>query len=94
MQLDPIGSRAIQSLSVDVSNLTARLAIMTGMIEEMASIVAAMDPSTWTHTPIPAEEGDTSENQQHLLARDYITTLPGSEMNKIQSLLQLIRSMN
>ena len=42
--LDPIGAKAIQSLGIDVANLTSRLAVNTAVIDEIVGQASEIDP--------------------------------------------------
>jgi hypothetical protein len=79
MELDPIATAAVRGLSVDVGNLTARLAVISAVIEDLVKRMNSLDPSTWKMEP----DGE----------RDYNATLPGAEMNKLQGILQVLRSL-
>jgi hypothetical protein len=80
--IDRIGQTAIRSLGVDVANLTSRLALTQAIMEELCEIAAALDMPSWKHEPIPNDDGSQSNA--------YMTTIPGTEMEKVQAILSIL----
>ena len=83
--LEPIGAKAIQALGIDVANLTSRLAVNTAIIEEIVGIASHLDQNLWVHQQLKDEDGEASG--------EYATTIPGSEVDKLQALLAFIGSL-
>lgn len=80
---EPVGLRAVQSLSIDIANLTSRLAVLGGMVGELAERAAHIDQSLWNRQPV--EDNGPSPVE--------LVTMPGTEADKIEQLLNLIRGM-
>lgn len=82
--LDPIGANAVRSLSVDVANLSARLAVQMATLEHLMALTEEIDPSTWEVTPVT--DGDDAPI-------GFTATIPGEEIERLQALLGVIRSV-
>lgn len=84
--LDNIGARAIQSLGIDVANLTTRLSVNTATLDEIITMANEIDPQVWdAQTPLSDESGHPTG--------DYTVALHSVEALKIQSLLAFIGSL-
>lgn len=80
--IDSIGQTAIRSLGVDIANLSSRLAVTQAVMEELCMLAASLDMAAWKHDPISTEDG-TEPNA-------YMTTLPGTETEKVQAILSIL----
>jgi hypothetical protein len=80
--IDSIGQTAIRSLGVDVAILSSRLALTQAIMEELCGIASTLDMTAWKHEPIPNDDGSESHA--------YMTTIPGTEMEKMQALLSIL----
>ena len=83
--LDSIGQSAVRSLGVDVANLTSRLAVSQAVLNEIIAIGNSFDMSQWQHNPVPSDNGAPSGA--------YITTLPGTEADKLQRLMLMLQEI-
>ena len=81
--LDPIGTIAVRNLTSDIANLTGRLAVMSGVLEQLVAISDEINPNAWQHEQI---NGDGGQN-------GYITTMSGEETDKLRTLLAYIEAM-
>ena len=82
--MDPIGASAVRTLSTDVANLSGRLAVLNGVMEQLVTLYEEVNPNAWQHEPIT--DGDGNQN-------GYITTMPGEETDKLRVLLAFIETM-
>lgn len=82
--IDPIGIAAVRSLTVDIANLTGRLAVQSATIDMLISLAEQVDTSTWDQQPV------LGENEVQV---GFITTLPGQEVEKLSALLAEINAL-
>ena len=82
MFTEPVGLKAVQSLSVDVANLTSRLAILTAMVEQLIEVADGLDQSLWSVQQVADQDVDA-----------HVVTIPGTEVDKLQQLLALLNGM-
>lgn len=75
----------MRTLGIDIGNLMARMAVQTSCIEYIISLVNDLDQSGWKHDPVQADDGGEPAA--------YVSTLPGTEMNKLMTILALLRSL-
>jgi hypothetical protein len=80
--IDPVGVRAVNSLSIDIANLTSRLAITSAMIEQLIELADTIDQSLWSVQQVADHDVDA-----------HVLTIPGTEADKLQQLLALLQSM-
>ena len=83
--MDSIGARAVQSVSIDVANLTARLAVSNAYIDDVVEQVAALDQSQWRMTRLTDPENGQDTG--------YEVVIPGLEFDKLTTVLALIQSL-
>ena len=83
--IDPIGARAIQSIGIDVANLTSRLAVNTAIIDEIITQASEIDPDLLLQgQEMTNETGHPS---------GYAVTLDGHTAEKLSALLAFIKSV-
>ena len=82
--LDPIGTIAVRNLTSDIANLTGRLAVMSGVLEQLVGLSDEININAWQHEPVINGDGDSN---------GYITTMSGEETDKLRMLLAFIESM-
>ena len=81
---EPVGLRAVQSLSIDIANLTSRLAVLGAMVNQLAEQASQIDLSLWSHQGV-ADDGGTPVE---------VVSMPGTEAEKVQQLINLILGMS
>lgn len=84
--LDPIGAKAIQSLGIDVANLTSRLAVNTAVIDEIVGQASDIDPEAWQ------KQNPVNDNTGHPVG-GYTVTLDGRDAEKVLALLAFIAAL-
>jgi hypothetical protein len=83
--LDPIGAKAIQSLGIDVANLTSRLAVNTAIVDEIITQAAEIDSSLLLQgREMVNETGHPT---------GYTVTLDGQTAEKLSALLAFIAAL-
>ena len=80
--MEPVGLRAVQSLSVDIANLTGRLAIINAMVEELIEMSDDIDQALWSHQQVADPDVNAS-----------VVSIPGTEADKVARMLALLQSM-
>ena len=75
----------MRSLGIDLGNLMGRMALQTACVEYLIGLVNELDQSSWTHEPVQADDGGEPNA--------YVSTLPGTEMNKLMTILAALRSL-
>ena len=83
--LEPIGAKAIQSLGIDVANLTSRLAVNTAIVEEILTQASEIDPSLLL-------QGQEMTNETGH-PTGYTVTLDGHTADKLSALLAFIATL-
>jgi|KBSMisStandDraft_5_1062788.scaffolds.fasta_scaffold1183624_1 hypothetical protein len=83
--IDPIGARAIQSIGIDVANLTSRLAVNTSILEEIITQASEIDTSVFVQGP------ETTNETGH--PTGYTVTMDAHTAEKVSALLAFIRSL-
>lgn len=73
--LNDIGASAIRSLSVDIANLSARLAVQTATLEKMVELAGGIDPTTWREADADGES---------------VLAIPPSHGESVRALLSVI----
>ena len=72
-------------MGVDIANLTSRLAVQIAILEEIIEMSSTIDQNTWVHSQLTDEDGEATG--------EYATTVPGSEIDKLQALLAFVGSL-
>ena len=83
--IDPIGAKAIQSLGIDVANLTSRLAVNTAIVDEIITQAGQIDPSLLL-------QGQEMTNETGH-PTGYAVTLDGQTAEKLSALLAFIMAL-
>ena len=83
--LDPIGAKAIQSLGIDIANLTSRLAVNTAILDEIVAQAIEIDGSLL----LKGHEMVSETGHQ----TGYTVTLDGQTAEKLSALLAFITAL-
>lgn len=79
--INDIGASAVRSLSVDVANLSARLAVQTAILENLMQLATEIDSSSWK--AIESSNGDDED----------LVGIPMDQGNQLQALLSALSSV-
>ena len=89
--LDPIGQAAIQSLAVDVANLTSRLAVAQATINQIITLGNDLHLGLWNTKRIEVPNRTTDESIEAQYA--IVAEVPQEEIDKFQRLLSVLREL-
>lgn len=89
--MDTIGARAVQSLGIDIANLTTRLAVTQALLEDIQELTNVLDQTKWKMTPITEVEGEGEEAVERQVG--YEVTIPGDEFDRLTTVLAFIKSL-
>ena len=89
--LDPIGQAAIQSLAVDIANLTSRLAVAQASLNQILTIGNQINPGIWGNkrVEVPPRSTDPTAIPEYRM----VAEVPQEEAEAVQRLLAVLHDL-